>query len=243
MNKNKEPKILFLDLEIMANLAWVWQKYETNVIEFEKEWYLLSAAYKWLGENKTHVVTLRDFKGYKPGTDNDKGLIKKIWEVMNEADIIVGHNSVQFDIRKINSRFIFHGLTPPSPSKNIDTLKICRKKFGFTSNKLDDVVKLLGLGEKEQTGGWKLWKGCYLDDDKSWNTMKRYNKQDVIILEKLYIKLLPWIDNHPGVSDGCNNCGAHNLVKSKLRMTRTGLKQQWQCKDCGAYKTTKCTLK
>jgi hypothetical protein len=33
------------------------------------------------------------------------------------------------------------------------------------------------------------------DDPKAWALMGRYNRQDVKLLEKLYVALLPWIQN------------------------------------------------
>lgn len=242
----KYPKILLFDVEIMANLAWVWQKYDTDVIEFESEFYILSVAYKWLGDKNTQVITLRDFKSYKQGTNNDKSLVQEIWKLFNEADIIVGHNSNKFDIRKVNAKFLIHGLKPPSPSKYVDTLLVARKHFAFNSNKLDDLANILGIGHKTHTGGWKLWKGCYLDDDSAWVLMARYNKQDVVLLEKLYLTMLPWM-SHPnrnlyqGTNHSCPNCGSKKCQRRGTEISSTTVYQRWQCQDCGKW--SKSTMK
>jgi len=239
--KTKKAKILLFDIETMANLAWVWGKYEQNVIDYEMEWYMLCFAYKWLGEKQTHVVGLPDFSSYKKNKEDDKKLITALWDLFNEADVIVAHNGDAFDIKKANARFLYHGLTPPEGYKTVDTKLVAKRYFQFNSNKLDDLGQLLGLGRKIDTGGFELWKGCALGDMASWKKMMNYNKQDVVLLEKVYLKLLPWMVNHPnlnllnGTLCSCSNCASTNLQKRGFSITRTAKRQRYQCMDCGAW--------
>jgi DNA polymerase elongation subunit (family B) len=93
-----------LDIETAPSLGWVWRKYQQDVIEFQQNWYMLSFAYKWLGETTVSVRALPDYKGYRPGLEDDKPLIKDLWALLEEADIVVGHNVDYFDIRKANAR-------------------------------------------------------------------------------------------------------------------------------------------
>jgi DNA polymerase elongation subunit (family B)/predicted RNA-binding Zn-ribbon protein involved in translation (DUF1610 family) len=236
----KQPKILYFDIETMANLAWVWGKWEQNVIDFEREWYMISFAYKW-NDGKTMAYSLPNFKTYKKDSTNDKELVTKLWELFNEAEIIIAHNGDSFDIKKSNARFLVHGLAPVSGYKTIDTKKVAKKYFQFNSNKLDDLGNLLGLGRKVDTGGFELWKGCLADNKKSWDKMVKYNKQDVDLLYKVYQKLKGWMVNHPNVnlytdSEGkCPVCGSSNLIKRGYGYTKTGKYQRYQCKDCGAW--------
>lgn len=238
--KNK-LKILFYDIETAPNLSYVWGKYEQDVIAYEKEWYMLCFAYKWLGEKKVHAVSLPDFKLYKKDKQNDKHVIEKLWELFNEADIVIAHNGDKFDQRKSNARFAYHGLTPPSPYKTIDTKKVAKKYFAFNSNKLDDLGDHLGIGRKIQTGGFSLWKGCMEGDEKAWKKMIQYNKNDVKLLEDVYLKLRPWITNHPnlnimlGTDRNCPNCGSNQLQKRGTYKTNTNVYQQYWCKSCGKW--------
>jgi DNA polymerase elongation subunit (family B) len=233
-------KILIFDIETSANLGWVWGKYEQNVIEFKQEWFILSFAYKWYGERKTHVRALPDYKTYKRSKTNDKELVKELWELFDEADIVLGHNSDRFDIRKANARFVEHGFTPPAPYKTIDTLKAARKYFNFNSNKLDDLAKKFGIGAKVHHAGWKLWEGCMNGDEKSWNTMKRYNKGDVTLTEKIYKQLRPWMHNHPNINivddkaGACPACGSTKMQKRGYGYTQLGKYQRYQC-QCGKW--------
>lgn len=237
MNK---PKILFFDIETSPNLSYTWGKYEQDVIGFEREWYMLTFAYKW-GDGKTQAFALPDFKLYRKDPTNDLELVRKLWELFNEADVIVGHNGDRFDIRKANSRFLFHGFLPPEPFKTIDTLKVARKYFALNSNRLDDLGNLLSVGRKVETGGFKLWLGCMNGDSSSWKTMVKYNKHDVDLLYRVYQKLQGWITNHPNVnlygeqSDSCPVCGGKHIQKRGFGYTKLGKYQRYQCLECGAW--------
>jgi len=133
-----------------------------------------------------------------------------------KADIVIAHNGIAFDTRKIQARMLFHGLNPPSPYREVDTLKIARKHFSFTSNRLDDLCQTLGIGRKLATGGFDTWLGCMRGDPKAWAKMTRYNKRDVKLLVALYKKLLPWTTVHPNLAtisgaagEMCPKCGSN----------------------------------
>lgn len=231
--------ILLLDIETSPNLGYSWGKYEQNIIQFEQEWIILSFSVKWLGDKKTYVYGLDDFHTYEEDRYNDELLVRKLWEYLDEADIIIAHNGDQYDIKKINSRFIVHHLDPPAPYKTIDTLKLARKHFKFNSNKLGDLGETLGLGSKEETGGFKTWLGCMNGDSKSWKVMKKYNKQDVILLEDVYYKLRKWSTNHPRVGGpsgtNCPTCGSDKLQRRGYALTATSRKQRIQCQSCSSW--------
>ena len=118
---------------------------------------------------------------------------------MDEADIIIGQNSDRFDLPRINSRFIEHGLGCPSKFETIDTYKMATNKFGFTSNKLEYMTKKLNKKYKKQShdefSGFKLWDECIKGNLKAWKSMEKYNKYDVLSLEELFLKLAEYIKN------------------------------------------------
>lgn len=175
-----ENKILFIDLEVSPNLAWVYGKYETNVIEFEKEWDIMCAGYKW-ADSKVEVIT-----------GKEKDIVRKVRDLLDEADVVIGHNGDRFDIRKINTKIAFYGLELPSKYKTIDTLKKLRRLFGLNSNSLDDAGAYFGIGRKR--GSYKdLWRDCLRGDKKAWKRLIAYNKQDVLLLEALYRRIENWL--------------------------------------------------
>jgi hypothetical protein len=205
---------------------------------------MLSWSAKWK-DGKHITKCLSDYEGYKPGSENDQHLVTELHGLLASADIVVAHNGNKFDVKRSNTRFLEHGLRSPEPYKVVDTLTVARKYFGFNSNKLDDLGRRLGVGRKVKTGGFELWKGCMQGDPKSWALMKKYNRADVLLLEAVYDKLLPWIDNHPNISvisgleNGCRNCGSRNLTKKGQKLTAKGYRQQYQCQSCSCWMSGK----
>ena len=188
-----EPRILFIDIETSPVRGRSWGIYDTNIIYQEEETKLLSVAYRWNHERTTKVLTLPDFKGYKPGVVDDRLLTIEVWKLLDACDVAIAHNGDKFDIRKINGRFFVHGLMPPRPYITIDTLKVARKFLGLDSNKMNDICRLLGIGEKFSTHGIDTWMGCINGIKKAWKEMRTYNAHDVDLLVLVFERLLPWI--------------------------------------------------
>ncbi len=236
-------KILLFDIETSPNLGYIWGKYEQDVLQYVRQGSMLSFAYKWLDEKFVHARSLPDFPLYKKDKFNDKELIKELWDLLDEADVVIAHNGDAFDIKKVNAFFAKAGLTPPSPYQTVDTLKVARNNFKFNSNKLDDLGDYLGIGRKYETGGFGLWKGCMDGDSESWRKMVKYNKQDVVLLELVYKQLRPWIKNHPRLYqlDCCPNCGSDRLQKRGTFKTISGTRQKYWCINCGKWPTGKVT--
>ena len=235
-------KILIFDIENTPNKSYTWGKWNQNVIKFDKEFYLLSIAWKWYGEKKVHYLGLPDSPTYAKKPDCDKFLCEALWKLFDEADITVGHNSISFDHGKANSRFIEHGMKPHSPVRQIDTLRIARRQFNFNCNKLGSLATKLGIGAKVKHTGSDLWFDCMNGCPKAWRLMKSYNKGDVIITEKLWEILRPWSEDniHVGLFEEnplgrCPCCSSANLVKRGYRVASTRVYRQYVCKDCGRW--------
>lgn len=235
-------KCLVFDIETSPIVGYTWGLYQQDVIKTIRDSHFLSFSYKWLGEGKAKCLALPDFKTYQKNPYDDYELVKKLHELMEEADIILAHNGDQFDIKKANSRFLYHHLTPPSPYKTFDTLKVMKKHFKNASNKLDAIGEYLDVGRKVSTGGFELWEGCMNGDPKSWAKMKKYNKQDVELLERVFNELKPWIFQKEAIWQGrpnCKNCGGR-LVSRGTRIQAGGKRyQRFQCKQCGLWDTGK----
>jgi len=237
-----KQKVLLFDIETRPNLSYVWGVWEQNILAVKEHWNIISYSYKWLGEKECYVVALPDFKKtYKKDKNDDSELVKSLWELFNQSEIIISHNGVAFDTRKVNARFVQQGLEPPRPYVNIDTLKVARKYFKFDSNKLDDLGDYLKVGRKLQHTGFNLWLGCMNGDMKAWDLMKRYNKQDVILLEKIYYKLRSWMQNPPNMNQilggyhNCPTCGSQYVKNNGVITTRTSAYEQYKCLNCGAF--------
>jgi hypothetical protein len=146
-------------------------------------------------------------------------------------------------MKHLAREFLLAGLAPPSHYVDIDLLSVVRTRFKFLSNKLQHVSQELGIGSKTQHDGFDLWLGCMRGDAKSWATMKKYNKQDVVLTEQLYDRLLPWIKNHPNRAlynpdnseHSCPRCGHTKLIVRGHYTTSTGRYATLQCKSCNGY--------
>ena len=234
-----QPRILIYDIENSPALGYFWPPtYDTNIIDMVEEWYLLSFAYKWHGEPDSAIKFER--KGTRKG--DDKQLAKKLWTLYDEADAVMAHNGDRFDQKKAWTRMLYHDLGQCSPYIEIDTLKLLRQKFAFTSNKLDNAARFLGIGEKLPNQGIHTWKGCMRNDEESWKVMEKYNKHDVVLLDGLYGKIAPYVKTKLNMQAwngtySCTSCGSRNLesrgYRSKGSTERTH--HNWRCLDCGHW--------
>lgn len=233
----KRPRILILDIETFPNIAYVWAKYQQNVIRYVQQSCIATYAAKWLGGKEIVVRGLDDFEGYKPKSYDDSKLVKELWQLFEEADLIVAHNGDEFDIKVVQARFAFHKMKPPSPFKTVDTKKATKKVFRLNSNKMDDIGDQYGLGRKIKTD-FDLWEGCINGDPIQWAKMKKYNRHDVVMQERLYLMLLPWVDNHPNFTNGevaCPKCGSTRIQWRGIQRAVTRSYRRFQCQKCGGW--------
>jgi len=229
-------KILLLDIETSPNTAHVWGLWQQNVSinQLQESSYVMCWAAKWLGEKEIFFDSVHQ--------SSDKKMLKRIYTMINEADAVVHYNGTKFDMPTLNKEFLLNDMSPPAPYKQIDLLRTMRSNFRFPSNKLDYVAQRLGLGSKTGHEGHGLWVRCMNGDPNAWKIMEKYNKQDVVLLEKVYHKVLPWIKSHPNrnVYDGkdehlCPNCGSKAIQRRGTARTISGTYQRYQCTDCGTW--------
>lgn len=256
--KNNKPKILVYDVETAPILGFVWGLWENNVAlnQIHSDWHLLSYSAKWYQDTNgtvygPHNKVMYNDQSKVKNIENDKKLLEELWNLLNEADIVISQNGVAFDNKKVNARFLLNGMTPPSPYKNIDTLKIMKKYFALTSNKLEYASNNLCTKFKKlktkKFQGFELWKACLSGNKEAWAEMKLYNMRDVTSLQELFHKLQPW-DNSINfnlythdILNACN-CGSSKLQRRGYSYTTTGKFQRWQCLDCGSWSRDKTNM-
>jgi len=235
------PKILLLDIESSGMVGYHWGRWDQRISQQQviHESFILCWAAKWLNDKKMIVESMGDYPKLLADR-NDEVIIHGLWDLLNEADIVIGHYIKRFDIPEINRRFAVHNLPPPSPYKMLCTKEQAKRHFRFSSNRLGDLGIQLGCGEKLSHEGFDLWRKCMEGDEKAWKKMVKYNIQDVKLLERVYLRLLPYMKNHPnlGVYAGesvCTNCGSKHVQKRGESVTTTGVYQRMQCQDCGSW--------
>jgi hypothetical protein len=240
-------RILLFDIETAPIEAWVWGIWNVNVGTnmLKTDWNMLTWAAKWLDEDEI-LYDSNHFYSDDPRDDTDT--LQTLWELLDEADIVVAHNGNRFDIPKVNARFITAGMAPPSPYRKIDTLREARKHFKFTSNRLDFVGQALGVGAKMDTGGFSLWARCMDGEPTAFEEMIEYNCEDVRLLERVYLKLRPWMTTHPNLgaynddeAAQCPKCESKKIHwRGKVR-TQTQEYHRFQCQDCGGWGRARTT--
>jgi hypothetical protein len=227
-------KILIIDIETRPSLAYVWSLWDQHVglDQLVQSGESICWAAKWLGESKVEFRSV-----FHDGKDV---MLKRIWELLNEADMVVHFNGRRFDVPHLNTLFLEAGMTPPAPFQQVDLMETVKHKFYLISNKLQYCLTRFNIGEKVKHEGFPLWKRCMANDAKAWAKMRVYNIGDVRETEKLYQKILPWIERHPSYGaltgkDVCPNCGSEELAHRGQAFTKTGKYQRFVCKECGKW--------
>jgi uncharacterized protein YprB with RNaseH-like and TPR domain len=251
LNKvNKAPKILIFDIETTPMVSYTWGRWNQNISlnQTIQESYMLCWSASWLNSNEVFGESLTPEEAIK---GDDTRIIEKLWYFVNEADILVAYNGVDFDVKKINGMFFTKGLNPPAPYKVVDPCRVARSKFGFSSNSMDALAKYLGIPMKMDTD-FSLWRRCMAGNKEALDYMLEYNKKDVEILKQIYIRMLPYITTHPNVCnyiDGnkaCTHCGeTENYEKLEGHYYYTGINkyQVYRCKTCGSIFRDRFTIR
>ncbi|AXF53126.1 MAG: RNaseH superfamily protein [Caudoviricetes sp.] len=200
INKKPDgPRILVYDIETAPMLAHVWKMWDNNVglNQLQADWYILSFAAKWLGEDEIFYYDQRD----AVDQTDDSFILSKLWKLLNEADIVIGQNVRRFDTKKVNARFILNGFPKPATYRQIDTMVVARDQFGFTSNKLEYLAKALCpehvKSKHSKFPGHEMWVECMKGNREAWEEMEAYNRDDILATEGVYNVLSSWDNKLP----------------------------------------------
>lgn len=227
-------KLLLLDIETAPNLVHVWRLFKQNVAvnQIQKPGYMLCYAAQWYGRKEMIFDSVQ--------RTPKKKFLSNLHALLTECDAVIHWNGERFDIPFINTEFIQAGFKPPAPFRQIDVLKTARRHFRFPSNKLEYVVKALGIGHKVPHQGHELWTKCMAGNEAAWKTMERYNKGDVRLLAEVYDAFKPWISAHPNHGaytnlEVCPNCGSTKLQRRGFERTQVNMFARIHCQGCGRW--------
>ncbi len=237
-----KQKVLCFDVETAPITAYVWGLRDQNIAlnQIKADWYVLAWAAKWLGDKKMRYMDLRDAKD----RTDDRLILRELWHLLDEADIVITQNGTKFDSRKLNARFILHGMPPPSPYRHLDTYQILSRVADFTSDKLEYYTDKICTKYKKLTHGkfpgMTLWNECLKGNPKAWKEMERYNRHDVLATEELYMKVRAWTpQTAPSIFPSklpshCGACGSKRLRLNGHQYTKFARFQQLRCLNCQA---------
>ena len=237
--ETKQPKVLLLDCETTPLKVYTFEIRKTfiphnNIID---DSFLICWSAKWLFDSQimSDVLTTQEAID-----KNDNRIVNSIWKIMESADVIIAHNGKRFDLPYLNYRFIMNGLKPPSPFQIIDTLDKSKRYFRFSSNRLDYLGILIRNKGKIKTD-LDLWKGCLEGDQTALNNMVTYNKEDISLLEEVYVFIRPYIHSHPNLSiyqestePSCPTCGSVDITECGHYVTMVNRYLAFRCNSCGA---------
>lgn len=237
-----EPKILHWDIETSLQLVTVFQLAKNDWIAPENivsERYVICASWSWEGEDKVHSVSvLDDPKRYKADPCDDYHVVSTLHKVLSSADVIVHHNGDRFDKPYVDTRILFHGLGVLPPITTIDTYKVAKAKLMFNSNKLDYIGGFLKVGRKKPTTSG-LWMRVLKGDRSAIREMVDYNKQDVLLLKRVFTKLRPYANMHINRElfggTGCPRCGSTKTQRRGLHRAISRVYQRFQCQKCSGW--------
>jgi len=236
-NHQANLKILLFDIETTALEGKAWSKW-SNLMRVTRDSFILCWSAKWLFDDNIYNSCITP-KEIKRG-DDDSRVVKNLWHMLEEADIVIAHNGDKFDIKKANTRFVLNGMPPVSYYRSVDTLKIAKQNFRFYSNRLNDLAKFFGVPGKIPTDH-ELWFNAENGDPEALKQMQVYCDQDIRVLEDVYLKLRPYHKNHPNIGLlvnpselNCRGCGHHDLKPTgKEYYTNTYAYEILRCNNCG----------
>lgn len=225
-------KILVLDIETSPTKAWVWKGWKENVHpdQIIEPGQTICIGAKWVGCKEKFL-----FSNWEHG---HKKMLKLIHQMISESDAVVTFNGEDFDLATLNGEFIKYGFPPTPPITSIDLIKTVRK-LRFFSNRLMFLGPHLGVGGKVKHEGFELWTKVLAGDEAAIKRMSRYCLKDVVLTERLYKKLRPYITNHPYLSTtprtSCGACQSKQLQSRGYRRTKSFIIQRIHCQGCGAW--------
>ena len=248
-------KIFIGDVETSASIVYSFTRFKAFIKPDQviQEPYMLTWAGKWLDNPNIISYKLTSYEDFSYDITSDKSLIEDLWKILDECDIFVAHNA-KFDIGWFNQRCMYWGFQPPSPYKVIDTLRELKQICALPSNSLANAANFFELpNRKLDNAGWSLWQRCMKGDESAFDEMETYNIGDITTLEDLYIKIRPFMKNHPNVglydkNSGepvCVVCGSDKLetIKDKSSYTQLSEFEVCRCKDCGKVSRKRINLR
>lgn len=232
--ETKNIRILTIDIEWRPMTVYSWGLFNQNhgINQIADDGGLLCFAAKWFGSKE--ILYWSELDGHRTMVDAAHALLA-------EADMVITYNGDRYDIPKLNGEFMLAGMAPPRPFRSLDLIKTNKARFSLPSRKLDFLVQRSGVGSKVSHNGFELWIGCMNNDPDAWKLMEKYCKGDVIVTEKAYLRLLPWVTNAPhlamftGEAHSCPYCGSKKIERSGTTHSYVQSYQLYECKACGGW--------
>jgi len=216
-----KPKILFFDIESAG----------VNALKSDLG-FVIMVGYKWAHEPdaKIDVIRQRDLRKF-----DDRELLTRFSKRFEQADICVAHFGSVFDRRFIQGRLLINKLPPIPPTRMRDTCMIARSAANFSSNRLKHLAKILSLKNQKLDNNWPIaWFKVMQGDMEHLRALADYCKGDVLALEDLYNRLLPFDNAHVRIHINrsvCGVCGG-SIEYRGVAFVNERQYRRYRCKKC-----------
>lgn len=226
-------RLLFLDIETKPAVVHAWKLQDQNIALNQVVDPGGTICFSALWEGSDELLFHADW------IDGHATMIEMAYRLLREAETVVTYYGDKFDLPKLRGEFLMADLPPLRPNISIDLHKTM-KKFGLLSNKLAFVGPLLTGEGKEGHEGHALWVKVMAGEPEAQATMERYCRQDVRLLERLYDRMLPYLDRGystrrkaaPAPPPNCGACGSLQTRRRGKQRKRGGWVELFQCLAC-----------
>lgn len=200
---------------------------------------ILCIGYKWLGQEKVHLLRYDAFKNTPWWSD--KGMLMAFSEVFAQCDYHVTWYGARFDQPVVEARLIQNELAPLAPKVHVDLWRTARYKFKAGSNRLAAWQDRLGLRDEKTPVKPSVWIAARHGDKTALKYIYEHCIADVAVLEGVFLQLRPWVDKLPhfgmfsGEPDVCTHCGSANIKSEGHYHSTVHRYEKFQCLDCGRW--------
>ena len=241
---------LIWDIETLPSIVMVYGLYDQNISpdNIIVESSIASIAWTFIDakgkiDKIQSVSILDDIERFDNSVYDDFYVIDKFHPILKEANVLVGHNGDNFDLKVFNWRARINGFKPTGPKETVDTLKESRKVFKAPSHRLDYKGKAHGVGGKHEAGkkGLQFIISRYEVDANyrakaitAVRELEEYNIRDVELLhevykeERVYYKRRPNIQKYVQKKGICPDCGS-KLINNGTRAVGQSVYQRYRC--------------
>ena len=239
----------FIDIETLPDIAVTFKRFKANLGQdniLKDGGTIVSISWRWMGDKTAQGMALTPQEAID---GDDSRLCAVLYSLIEQSDVLLGHNIDNFDLPMIKSRLLINKFQPPKKIKTIDTLKIARQ-MRFPSNRLGSLGVILGEGDKASHSGINTWIGCMAGNQDSLDEMLAYNLEDVDLLYRVYMRLRAF-DTRPlnsalfiqDETPRCPVCGSEDVHETLNSVfTPTCEYQEVECGSCGSRSRGKVVL-
>lgn len=180
--------------EIKGPVTYVWDLETTGLNTFMGQ--IIVASFLDMDDGNIETRTIFDFNG------NEVSLLFWIVEKLTEADILVGHNILGYDLGMVRGRLAIHGLSEVVlPKRQIwDTYMIARYGFkgkpqGYSLENLLDFFRMPVAKDKPSKHDWA---GSIILDEEAITRIAQRCEADVLGNAYLMTALMPYLHQWKG---------------------------------------------